>query len=182
MSSSEGASTAMCRRTWRVWATGFGGSSSLDGDGGTSNLDTQTGGVAAGLDYRLDPTALVGIAGGYQRFQVLGRSTADQRNRARRPCGPLWSEVVWVGLSGGRRRIRPFQQRHPIGSSIGSWTSGPGEVSLARRSAGTLKQAGSSPSAPPMSRRSLASKRPISGAMASPSTAVELMAETECWA
>ena len=59
-------------RTWRAWATGFGGSSSLDGDGGTSNLDTQTGGVAAGLDYRIDPTTLVGIAGGYSdsRFSV----------------------------------------------------------------------------------------------------------------
>lgn len=52
-------------RTWRLWATGFGGSGSLDGDAGASNLNTNMGGVAVGLDYRINRTALVGIAGGY---------------------------------------------------------------------------------------------------------------------
>ena len=52
-------------RRWRVWAAGLGGSTSLDGDDGAADLDTQTGGVAAGLDYRINPTALIGIAGGY---------------------------------------------------------------------------------------------------------------------
>jgi uncharacterized protein YhjY with autotransporter beta-barrel domain len=52
-------------RRWRVWAAGLGGSSSLDGDRGSGTLDTDVGGVAGGLDYRFNSTALVGIAGGY---------------------------------------------------------------------------------------------------------------------
>jgi outer membrane autotransporter protein len=62
------------RRTWRLWATGFGGTGSFDGDPflGTSDLDTRVAGFAAGFDYQIDPTTLVGIAGGYShsRFSV----------------------------------------------------------------------------------------------------------------
>lgn len=62
------------RRTWRLWATGFGGTGSFDGDPflGTSDLDTRTAGFAAGFDYQIDPTTLIGIAGGYthSRFSV----------------------------------------------------------------------------------------------------------------
>ena len=52
-------------RTWRVWGAGLGGTTSLDGDAGAADLDTDTAGVAAGLDYRINRTTLVGIAGGY---------------------------------------------------------------------------------------------------------------------
>jgi outer membrane autotransporter protein len=53
------------QRKWRLWAAGLGGSTSLEGDHGAADIDTHGGGVAAGLDYRISRTALVGIAGGY---------------------------------------------------------------------------------------------------------------------
>lgn len=54
-------------RTWRLWTTGFGGSGTLDGTPGTANEDlrTRTAGVGVGLDYQIDRSTLVGIAGGY---------------------------------------------------------------------------------------------------------------------
>jgi len=52
---------------WRLWGAGLGGSASLDGDNGAANLDANTGGAAIGLDYRINHTALVGIAGGYTK-------------------------------------------------------------------------------------------------------------------
>lgn len=52
-------------RRWRAWAAGLGGSSSLDGNKGSGTLDNNVGGMAAGLDYRFNPTALIGIAGGF---------------------------------------------------------------------------------------------------------------------
>jgi outer membrane autotransporter protein len=62
------------RRTWRLWAGGFGGTGSFDGAAnlGTSDLDTRTLGFSAGLDYQIDPTTLLGIAGGYthSRYSV----------------------------------------------------------------------------------------------------------------
>jgi outer membrane autotransporter protein len=62
------------RRTWRLWATGFGGTGEFDANPelGTSALDTRTLGFAAGFDYQIDPTTLLGIAGGYTntRFSV----------------------------------------------------------------------------------------------------------------
>ena len=51
-------------RRWRTWAAGLGGGSSLEGDRGSGSLDTTVGGVAAGVDYRFNPTALIGVAGG----------------------------------------------------------------------------------------------------------------------
>ncbi len=50
---------------WRVWAAGLGGGSSLEGERGSGTLDTTVGGAAGGLDYRFNPTALIGVAGGY---------------------------------------------------------------------------------------------------------------------
>jgi len=52
-------------RRWRIWAAGLGGGSSLEGDRGSGTLDSNVGGVAGGLDYRFNPTALIGVAGGY---------------------------------------------------------------------------------------------------------------------
>ena len=51
--------------TWRLWATGLGSGGSLEGDFGAANIDMQTGGVAAGLDYRFNSSTLIGVAGGY---------------------------------------------------------------------------------------------------------------------
>lgn len=67
-------------RTWRMWTTGFGGTTSLDGDDetGSADLRSRTGGFAVGLDYQIDRTALVGIAGGYTHstFSVDQRMTS----------------------------------------------------------------------------------------------------------
>jgi outer membrane autotransporter protein len=67
-------------RTWRLWATGFGGYNSLDGNSATASpgVDSRTLGFAAGFDYQIDPTALVGIAAGYTRstFSVDDRATS----------------------------------------------------------------------------------------------------------
>ena len=54
-------------RTWRLWTTGFGGTSSLDGNLSVSraDLDSTTAGVGVGLDYQIDRSTLVGVAGGY---------------------------------------------------------------------------------------------------------------------
>ncbi len=52
-------------RSWRTWAAGFGGTTDLEGDNFASDLDVQTGGVAVGVDYQLNYTTLIGIAGGY---------------------------------------------------------------------------------------------------------------------
>ena len=37
----------------------------VDGNRGSGTLDTTVGGVAGGIDYRFNPTALIGVAGGY---------------------------------------------------------------------------------------------------------------------
>lgn len=67
-------------RTWRMWTTGFGGTTSLDGDDatGSAGLESRTGGFAVGFDYQIDRTALVGIAGGYTHsgFSVDQRMTS----------------------------------------------------------------------------------------------------------
>ncbi|MGZ3386644.1 MAG: ice-binding family protein [Isosphaeraceae bacterium] len=63
-------------RRWRLWAAGLGGSDSLDGDNGTANLDSNIGGAAIGLDYQINHTALVGIAGGYTKSWL----SVDQMN------------------------------------------------------------------------------------------------------
>lgn len=54
-------------RTWRLWTSGFGGTSSFQGDGatGSPDLSSHTMGLGVGLDYQVDPTLLVGVAGGY---------------------------------------------------------------------------------------------------------------------
>ena len=68
------------RRTWRLWTVGYGGTASFDGEPelGTSDLDTRTAGFAVGLDYQVDPTTLLGIAGGYtnSRFSVAELMTS----------------------------------------------------------------------------------------------------------
>lgn len=52
-------------RTWRLWTSAFGGSSSFQGNDGSPGLSTRTYGIGVGLDYEVDRTLLIGIAGGY---------------------------------------------------------------------------------------------------------------------
>jgi uncharacterized protein with beta-barrel porin domain len=50
---------------WTVWGAGFGGSNRTDGDlavVGSHDLSARTAGGAAGLDYRLTPNTVVGLA------------------------------------------------------------------------------------------------------------------------
>ena len=48
-----------------AWASALGGLGSVLGDGNASTLTYNFGGAAAGIDYRLDPSFLVGIGVGY---------------------------------------------------------------------------------------------------------------------
>jgi autotransporter-associated beta strand protein len=61
---------------WSVWAAGYGGSQTTDGNAvvGSNNTRSSIGGVAVGADYRLSPFTLAGfaIAGGATNFSVNG--------------------------------------------------------------------------------------------------------------
>ena len=50
---------------WGAWASAIGGLGSVAGDSNASSLTYSLGGAAAGLDYRLDPSLLVGFGTGY---------------------------------------------------------------------------------------------------------------------
>jgi uncharacterized protein with beta-barrel porin domain len=61
---------------WSVWAAGYGGSQTTDGNTvlGSNNTRSSIGGVAVGADYRFSPYTLAGfaIAGGGTNFSVNG--------------------------------------------------------------------------------------------------------------
>ncbi|MEH2483854.1 autotransporter-associated beta strand protein [Nitrobacteraceae bacterium AZCC 2146] len=64
------------RPFWNVWASGFGGTQTTDGNASTgSNTSTsRIGGVAVGADYHLSPQTVAGfaLAGGATNFSVIG--------------------------------------------------------------------------------------------------------------
>lgn len=66
-------------RTWRAWAVMYGGTSNNPANPyvGSAATTESDGGAAFGLDYQIDPHAIVGVAGGYNRanFGVLDRAT-----------------------------------------------------------------------------------------------------------
>lgn len=52
-------------KRWNVWAAAFGGSNNTNGDPigvGSVNFSARTGAVAAGVDYKLTPDTLIGVA------------------------------------------------------------------------------------------------------------------------
>jgi len=61
---------------WSVWAAGFGGSQSTDGNGaaGSNNTTSRIYGTAVGADYRFSPNTVAGfaLAGGGTNFGVNG--------------------------------------------------------------------------------------------------------------
>ncbi|MBI5263193.1 MAG: autotransporter domain-containing protein [Bradyrhizobium sp.] len=63
-------------RRWSVWAAGFGGSQSTDGNAavGSNNVTSRIFGTAVGADYRFSPNTLAGfaLAGGGTNFSVNG--------------------------------------------------------------------------------------------------------------
>ncbi len=72
------------QQRWSVWAAGFGGSQTTDGNAalGSNNTTSSIYGTAVGADYRLSPNTLVGfaLAGGGTNFSVannLGGGRSD---------------------------------------------------------------------------------------------------------
>jgi autotransporter-associated beta strand protein len=71
---------------WRAWFAGFDGTAKLKGEAGigSAGLAHNTGGLAAGLDYRLAPDMLLGfgIAGSSSNFSVSDRITSGRLEAA----------------------------------------------------------------------------------------------------
>ena len=65
---------------WSVWAAGFGGSQTTDGNAalGSNNTTSSVYGTAVGADYRISPSTVAGfaLAGGGTNFNVEGRAAA----------------------------------------------------------------------------------------------------------
>ena len=70
------APAASFAQRWDVWAAGYGGSQTTDGNGGLGSNTTSSSviGTAVGLDYRLSPSTIAGfaLAGGGTGFNVNG--------------------------------------------------------------------------------------------------------------
>src|SRR5580704_517334 len=69
---------------WNVWAAGFGGSQTTDGNAavGSNSATSRIGGVAVGADYWLSPQTVAGfaLAGGSTNFAIangLGSGRSD---------------------------------------------------------------------------------------------------------
>jgi len=66
---------------WAVWAAGFGGSQSTNGDAalGSNKTTSSVYGAAAGADYRLSPNTIVGfaLAGGGTGFRVANGGSGN---------------------------------------------------------------------------------------------------------
>ena len=64
---------------WSVWAAGFGGSQTTDGNAalGSSNVTSSIAGTAVGADYRISPFTVAGfaLAGAGTSFNVAGAGT-----------------------------------------------------------------------------------------------------------
>ncbi|MBI3196789.1 MAG: autotransporter domain-containing protein [Rhodospirillales bacterium] len=67
---------------WSLWGNALGGTGSVSGNGNASTLTYNAGGMATGIDYRVDPRFLVGFGLGYASGNqwlggFLGRGTTD---------------------------------------------------------------------------------------------------------
>jgi len=100
---------------WNVWAAGFGGSQSTDGDAGAGSNDTTSRvyGVAVGADYWFSPDTVAGfaLAGGGTRFSVdaagSGRSDLFQAGAfVRHNAGPAYLSAAaaygWQDVTANR--------------------------------------------------------------------------------
>ncbi|MDP3691049.1 autotransporter domain-containing protein [Bradyrhizobium sp.] len=76
MSTKAGAAPAAFAPRWSVWAAGYGGSQTTDGNAtpGTGTASSRIYGTAVGADYRFSPDTLAGfaLAGGGTSFSVNG--------------------------------------------------------------------------------------------------------------
>jgi outer membrane autotransporter protein len=88
----EACDVAACDGTspFSVWASALGGVGSVQGDGNSSTFSYNVGGTAAGIDYRVTPNVLVGLAAGY----TSGTQWVDSFQ------GKGWSNTVSVAAYG----------------------------------------------------------------------------------
>src|SRR4029453_11069094 len=75
---------------WNAWASALGGLGAVAGNGNSSTLTYNFGGGAAGLDYRIDPSLLLGFGAGY----AAGNQWVDSF------MGRGWSDTVSVTVYG----------------------------------------------------------------------------------
>lgn len=111
-----GLDPAPAGRSWRVWGSGFGGGSTNPGDGAVGSARSKEGGAgfALGLDYQIDPGALVGGAGGYGRstYSVGDRATSGAvENGHVSVYGALRSEKIYLFATFGRDFFGSSEQR-----------------------------------------------------------------------
>ena len=67
-----------------AWASGLGGFGSVQGNGNSSTFTYNFAGTAAGLDYRVQPNLLLGVAAGYTNANQWATRSASMRRRRRR--------------------------------------------------------------------------------------------------
>jgi fibronectin-binding autotransporter adhesin len=85
---------------WGAWISGLGGFGSVGGNTNAGTLTYNLGGAAVGVDYRLDPRFLVGLAVGYSSGRqwvngFMGNGNADTYSAA------LYASFTANGLNGG---------------------------------------------------------------------------------
>lgn len=73
-------SVQVCNNTenWHAWLNSYGGNTTYDGNThtGTAQFNTYGYGMAAGLDYQVNPNMLIGLAGGWDRSNVSAAERA----------------------------------------------------------------------------------------------------------
>ncbi|MEI9804633.1 MAG: hypothetical protein WDN48_09480 [Pseudolabrys sp.] len=70
-------------RRWSVWASGYGGSSTVDGSAaaGSNSTTSRVYGTAIGADYRVSPNTLIGFCAGRRRLQLRCSERIGRRPR-----------------------------------------------------------------------------------------------------
>ena len=139
---------------WSVWAAGFGGSQTTDGNAalGSNSTTSSIAGTAVGADYRFSPFTIAGfaLAGGGTSFQ-----RRQWRQRAFRPVPGrrLHPPQRWAGLCLGRARLwlaGHHHQPHRDGCrhrSVARRSSTPMRSRAASKAAIVLSRPGSAASA-----------------------------------
>ena len=148
-----------------VWGSVLGGVGSLQGDGNSSTCTYNVGGAAAGIDYRLSPSFLVGLGAGYtngtQWVDSFQRQGLVQHRSASRPMAAFTQWRLLRRCAGG---LRLFQQPaaaadlHPRPAAAHRQRLRPAPTSSWPRSRPATPSASMLPPRPP-SRRSPASRR-----------------------
>ena len=152
----QGAAGRSFEQRWSVWAAGFGGSQTTDGNAalGSNNTTSSIAGTAVGADYRFSPDTIAGfaLAGGGTSFSVAnggsGRSDLFQAGAfIRHTVGPAyisgalaygWQDIttnrtVTVGRHRSVARASSTPTPSPAGSKAAIALSRPGSAASASR-------------------------------------------------